>query len=243
MKEAFQNNATGSFEDIYFHLRQKEGRVYTDGEVAELPDISNEHPLYQEWMIRKRSADKLVSYLTQKKTSLSILEVGCGNGWLTAKLADIPGSDITGIDVNEYELQQAGKVFGKKENLRFYLCHLQDEIMYNKDFDIIVFAASIQYFFSLDGILNNALHHLNRKGEIHIIDSPFYKQKEFTSAKQRSLEYFESAGSPEMNDHYFHHSLEDLKYFNSRFIYNPHSISLYFVKNKKPFHHICIQHG
>jgi ubiquinone/menaquinone biosynthesis C-methylase UbiE len=243
MKEVFQNTAIDDFEELYFRLRQKEGRIYSDEEVAGLPDIASKHPYHSEWMIRKQSADRLVNYLTQKNRLLNILEVGCGNGWLSAMMADIPGSDITGIDVNGYELEQAKRVFGIKETLRFYLCHLHDEILYNKHFDIIVFAASIQYFSSLDGILKDALHHLNRKGEIHIMDSPFYKQKELTQAKQRSLEYFESVGFQQMNEHYFHQSLEDLKHFSSRFIYNPHSVTRYFVKNKNPFPHICIKLG
>ena len=51
-----------SFEEIYHPLRTKENRVYTDREIAQLPDISNTHPHYKEWQIRKQSSDRLTAY-------------------------------------------------------------------------------------------------------------------------------------------------------------------------------------
>ena len=76
------------FESLYIQLREKEGRIYPDEEVAQLPVTSSTHPHYKEWLIRKESSQKLVSWLKKKKKPLDMLEIGCGNGWLSHKLSD-----------------------------------------------------------------------------------------------------------------------------------------------------------
>src|SRR5215213_9914853 len=95
------------FEELYIFLRDYEGRIYTDDEVAKLPDIKANHRYKQEWGIRKRSSQKPKHYLKKKKKSLNILEVGCGNGWLSHQLSAIENSIVKGIDINQIELSQA----------------------------------------------------------------------------------------------------------------------------------------
>jgi len=80
----------------YILLRNKEGRIYSDKEVAVLPEIDKEHKHYNEWEVRKDTSGRLIKYLFSKKKALEILEVGCGNGWLTAKLSGIPLSRLIG---------------------------------------------------------------------------------------------------------------------------------------------------
>lgn len=48
-------NTAVEFDPLYFGLRQKEGRIYTDEEVATLPFIYTSHPYYHEWVMRKHS--------------------------------------------------------------------------------------------------------------------------------------------------------------------------------------------
>jgi len=55
--------ANWDFETIYTQLRQKERRIYTDEEVAQLPSISPTHIHFKEWLVRKHSSQKLVTYL------------------------------------------------------------------------------------------------------------------------------------------------------------------------------------
>ena len=75
------------FEQLYVDLRSNEQRIYSDEEVAWLPDVDEDHVHKKEWQIRKVSAEKLVQYLKHKKRPLKILEVGCGNGWLSCQLS------------------------------------------------------------------------------------------------------------------------------------------------------------
>ncbi|MGZ5303482.1 MAG: class I SAM-dependent methyltransferase, partial [Bacteroidia bacterium] len=100
-------------------VRSLEQRVYNDEHVSQLPDIHTSHVHYNEWKLRKLSAQSLLQYLQSKNQLLEILEVGCGNGWLSAKMAGVPKTNVTGWDVNETELEQAKRVFTRQENLTF----------------------------------------------------------------------------------------------------------------------------
>ncbi|HEY6505734.1 MAG TPA: class I SAM-dependent methyltransferase [Chitinophagaceae bacterium] len=235
-------HTANDFETLYIRLRQKEGRVYTNEEVAQLPHVNPVHPHYKEWQLRQESAQRLIDYLKKKKQLLTILEIGCGNGWLSHRLAAIPGSKVIGTDINFTEVQQAAKVFQDKPNLHFIYGHAETGIFEDMQFDIILFAASIQYFPSLPTTIGHTLKLLRPGGEIHIIDSPFYPVSELSAARQRSLLYFQAAGFPEMAGCYFHHSLEYLEKFNYSVRYDPDSLFNRFLRNKNPFPWICIQH-
>lgn len=173
-----------AFEQLYIRLREKEGRIYTDEQVAKLPYLDKVHPHYAEWQTRANSLKRLMNYLKGKNRTLSILEVGCGNGWLTAQLAaNIPG-EAFGTDINSLELEQAKRVFYPLHNLHFFKADIRKYDFENKKFDIIVFAAAVQYFSSLDEIIAAAKHLLNKNGEIHLIDSMFYADPELAHAKK-----------------------------------------------------------
>ena len=222
-KNNLASGVIGTLEEQYISLRKKEQRLYSDEEVIELPEIHPEHIHYKEWQIRKRSCKKLVSYLNKKNKSLKILEIGCGNGWLSAKLATVSHSLVTGQDINLTELKQAIKLFGQKSNLSFLYGDIQD-IIDSCSFDIIVFASSIQYFSSLSHILQTAISLLKEGGEIHIIDSPFYKDDKIENAVDRSINYYASLGFSNMSQYYFHHKESELKNFNNRFLCKRNSI-------------------
>jgi SAM-dependent methyltransferase len=230
-----------AFEKKYIACRNKEHRVYTDEELALLPDCRPSHPHYQEWKLRNNSFKRLYSYFEQKNRSLNILEIGCGNGWLTHRLTGISRSRVTGLDINFTELQQAARVFNGSPKAKFVYGDIRSGILNDTQFDIILFAASIQYFKSLDGILELCLQHLRPRGEIHIIDTRFYQEKETEAARKRTESYYLSLGMPEMGDYYFHHSVHALAQFRHRILYDPGSIINRFIRNRSPFHWICIE--
>lgn len=229
------------FEEKYVALRRKENRVYSDSEVAQLPDIDIHHQHYKEWKIRKASAKKLTDFLSGKKRPLKILEIGCGNGWLSNLLSGIEDSDITGLDINTEELLQAERVFRSNAQVRFLYGQFNSDILADCKFDVIVFAASIQYFQSLKEIINAALMRLNELGEIHVIDSPLYPEEEVLAAKKRSKDYYAMQGFPEMVEHYFHHSIGVLQSYNFKILYKPSLIKNKLFRNNSPFPWVCIK--
>lgn len=237
-----QNNdktLSNEFESIYVDLRIDEKRMYTDEEVLWLPDVNEDHLHRNEWKIRKASCEKFTKYLLNKTKPLKILEVGCGNGWLSYHLSQVPNTTVVGLDINLLELQQAERVFGGTANLNFV--HGDLNALEHQQFDVIVFAASIQYFNSFSNIIGSALEKLNSGGEIHILDSHLYYQTELAQAKKRSREYFYNRGFNKMDDFYFHHTLKDLHEFKFHILHNPNSIINRVLKKSNPFHWICIK--
>jgi SAM-dependent methyltransferase len=234
-------NAANEFESAYVDLRIAEKRMYSDEEVAWLPEVDEEHVHKKEWDIRKSSCTKLIRYLGNKRRPLKILEVGCGNGWLSYQLSQIPDSNVTGLDINLIELQQAERVFAGIPNLGFIYNDLASVSIGFKEFDAVVFAASIQYFHSFKDIIETVLDKLNNKGEIHLLDSHFYFETEVEEARQRSHEYFLARGFDCMDKFYFHHSLKELDGFKYSILYNPHSIVNKVLRKRNPFYWICIK--
>ena len=228
------------FEETYLALRRKEGRIYSDEEVRWLPSVDASHPYHAEWRIRKRSSDKLTRYLRNKKQSLKILEVGCGNGWLCYQLSKVEHCKVTGIDINQTELVQAQRIFGEIGNLEFLIGEILDDRIQSRKFDIIIFAASIQYFPSFDETISSCLQVLNANGEIHILDSHFYSDSGTLTARNRSEEYFEAMGYSQMTQHYFHHDVQQLMKYHFKILYNPSWIRRVLRIDKNPFPWICI---
>jgi protein-L-isoaspartate O-methyltransferase len=233
--------SAGEFEQLYIALRKKEGRVYSDEELATLPHIHASHPHYKEWLIRKHSCKALLSYIKQKETIQHILEVGCGNGWLSAQLAKHIDVEVTGLDINSKELEQAKKVFGKVPGLDFINGSLQSEQLKDKKFDMIILAASIQYFPSLKETIKLALEYLTLLGEIHIMDSPFYQPQDLEAARQRTRAYYGTVGHPEMAAHYHHHTLSELDTFQYKILHHPFSWKNKLSIKKNPFYWITIK--
>ncbi|OOQ57272.1 class I SAM-dependent methyltransferase [Mucilaginibacter pedocola] len=211
---------TPDFEALYLELRRREQRIYTDLQLARLPALPRGHIHRAEWRIRRQSAKRLVRYLAAKKRTLNILEIGCGNGWLAAKLADIPKANVCAIDVNRTEVHQAKRVFNKP-NLQFFSGSLNRGRFGATQFDVVLFAAAIQYFSPLSEVLHGLLPWLAPKGEVHLVDSNFYDHFTVADAAKRTQEYYTGMGYPELADFYFHHRLDELEGFNYKVMHKP----------------------
>src|SRR3954466_2828024 len=77
------------FEKKYITTRSLENRLYSDEEILKLPQIAPTHTHHKEWLSRRRSARRLVRYLAGKRRPLEVLDIGCGNGWLSHLVAEI----------------------------------------------------------------------------------------------------------------------------------------------------------
>jgi ubiquinone/menaquinone biosynthesis C-methylase UbiE len=213
--------ADEALEEMYIAIREKEGRIYTDKQVAQLPHIDVGHRFYKEWKIRQRSSERLVTYLEEMHRPLNILEIGCGNGWLTAKLAGITHAKVTGLDPNRIEIEQARRVF-KKANLQFIHKGFSRAAFDGKaKFDVIIFAASLQYFPSLKEVLADAFALLSQDGQVHVMDTPFYQKDEAEMSALRCRKYYEDMGFATMADHYYHHLLSKLHAFKHKILFDP----------------------
>lgn len=202
-------------EQCYLEARRREGRILSDEAVKNLPKPPLHSPLSKEWALRARSFERFRAYLSANRP-LRILDLGCGNGWMSNRLAQNPQWDIWAVDLNLEELQQGARLFGR-ENLHFAYFNVLEDPWPEQPFDIILLAASIQYFPDLK-VLSNALRHLLKEGgEIHVLDSPFYaNEAERSAAQQRSRLYYEKLGTPEMASFYHHHLWPEARALGAR---------------------------
>lgn len=195
------------FETEYIQVREKENRILSDKQLAGLP-VLKDHQHTNEWLLRKRSCDRVVSYFKDK--SGNVLDLGCGNGWFASSLAGNSNLDILGLDVNFTELKQAARVF-KRSNLNFGYGDIFKLNFPVGTIDFITINATIQYFNDLNLLLERLSSLLKPKSEIHIIDSPFYQDDELMNAKQRTVKYYSNLGFPDMAQNYYHHAFTEIQ--------------------------------
>jgi SAM-dependent methyltransferase len=216
-----KRDSSEEFEELYLKLRTAEGRIYDDEMVRVLPKVSKHHRHYTEWKIRNGSSAKLIKYLLGLKRNLNILELGCGNGWLSNMLSEISGSSVIGIDINEHELKQAARVFGKRENLVFVYADIFNSDLKDIGFDIIILAGVMMYFEDAVKLIQVLKGLLYDNGEIHLIDNALYDENTIIDAKKNTLKHYDELGLPEMSRIINHHLISEFDKFNPVVLHNP----------------------
>lgn len=234
-----------SLERAYLEARVREKRIFNDDMVRQLPEVSRKNRHYREWIVRKSSAKKLIWYISRKKGMKAILELGSGNGWLSAKLANMKDSFVIGMDINHMEMEQAARVF-QSGNLVFVYADIFDDVLSDLKFDFIIVASSLSYFPDAGQLISRLFSLLNEKGEIHFVDNPSYPSGEIPAAKKRTKHYYKLLGVEEMNRHYFHHDLLSVAgEYNFKILYDPLALlnkSLRkLTKSLSPFYWIKIE--
>lgn len=228
-------------EEAYLQVRAKENRVLSDEYVKMLPDVPSDFPQMQEWSLRKETAERFCRDLAQQKAPVQILDLGCGNGWFSAKMAAIPQTNVIGLDLNLPELQQAKRLFGNY-NLTFCYGDILTGLFAAESFNKVVLNASCQYFPSIKQLISTLFDVLTPTGEIHILDSPFYEVNDVESARKRTMDYYQRMGHPEMAQHYFHHTFQDLTPYSPVYKYKKGAVwQRLFTKNRSPLPWIILR--
>ena len=94
----------------YNSTRAKEGRLLKDAIVQDLPFSGSLTAQAPEWRVRERSMLRLLKHFARSGSELRVLEIGCGNGWLSARVTEA-GHVVTAMDIHSEELDQARRVF------------------------------------------------------------------------------------------------------------------------------------
>lgn len=199
-------------ERLYLEVRRREGRVPSDEQLRQLPDVTHPPALAREWRWRKRTFQRLDDYLNRRfpKSPIRILDLGCGNGWMSNLLAANPLRSVTAVDLNETELEQGSRVF-RRDNLQFVYADILKDGVPEQPFEVIVLAASVQYFPGLGELIARLKKLLTANGEIHLLDSNFYRDAAAAeAARQRTEAYYEQVGVPEMARFYHHHLRQEV---------------------------------
>jgi ubiquinone/menaquinone biosynthesis C-methylase UbiE len=230
--------------DLYLLVREKEGRLYPDDVVARLPEVPAGHALSNEWRARTASLDRLTRYIADWGRPIRLLELGCGNGWLSHRLSVLPGLQVWGLDRLGKELDQAARLFNGA-HLVFLAADVFQPPFTDGTFDIIIVASVIQYFPDLPQLVRCLRQLLSERGELHILDSPLYDARDLAAARERTRAYYTALGVPEMAVNYFHHTFADLREFSPQWLHRPESIrarlSRFLHRVDSPFAWLCIR--
>ena len=232
-----QPSRESSFVEAYLLARGREQRLLPDEVVATLPDIavapgiSAGDPRCDEWRQRADSSTRLARHLSdlnaRRRLPLTVWEIGCGNGWLAARLASVPDVSVVGFDVNIDELEQARRVFGERDRLRFApgdIGALPDQLRAARGDgpDIVVMASVLQYVIDPNTILRRAVGAAVPGTEFHVLDSPLYADTSAVdAARQRTRDHYELIGVPTMADHYHHHTWDAFAGLRTDVLYRP----------------------
>jgi SAM-dependent methyltransferase len=232
-----------TFEEMYLAVRKKEGRLYDAEQVRRLPHVPKSDALYRQWIARKAGADRFVAYLREKGKTGQLLEVGCGNGWFSNYLVQrLNGLKVTAQDINAHELGLGKQAFPHAR----ITWTTEDLFSLQAPYNLVVFNSSVQYFPDLKKLIQKAGSLLLPGGEIHILDSPFYRsEEERKAARGRTVEYYERLGYPGLAGFYTPHLYAELEGLKYEILYAPPASRNLLQKimgiRPNPFPWICIR--
>lgn len=166
----------------YARLRRTEGRgAGGTRELFALPWVTA-GPLAAQWRIRARTFDvflrRVVAPLERHRgQALHVLDLGAGNGWLSARLAerghrcvaaDLRVDDVDGLAAAAPFARRHPRMFGRVA-ASFDALPLRPRL-----FDLVVFDASLHLAEDLSRVLAEAARAVVPGGRVAILDSPFY---------------------------------------------------------------------
>jgi ubiquinone/menaquinone biosynthesis C-methylase UbiE len=224
-------SAFAEAEALYLEVRTAEGRVLPVESIRRLPMPPPGDPHTDEWRIRAATADRIVHHLKRRQPGLSILDLGCGPGWMTALLAREMGITAVGVDCNRSELERGAKAFSDVPDLALVFGDIFKPIVDEHSFDAVIVAAALQYFSDARILVRRLIKLLKPGGEILIADTPLYQRKDIPAAIERTHNYYTRLGFPKMTGFYHHHALEDLAEFHPETLYDPGDFESKILRN------------
>ncbi len=105
--------------------------------------------------------------LIRVKPGMEVVDLGCGTGVLTRKLADaLPGSSVLGID-SSLEMLDQSKEF-EKVGLRFELRSIEAQVEDSQKWDLVFSNAAIQWVENHEILLHHIMSNLKTNGQIAV---------------------------------------------------------------------------
>ncbi len=188
-----------TFISNYEKIRAAEGRGSRNSEFyLALPDRDLSGRNQAQWKIRARTYQCLVSRLLEPlerlgSTSLSVLDLGAGNCWLSFQLA-LRGNRPVAVDLllNPFDGLGAAQHYQRRVPKLFprFRAELDRLPFADGQFDIAIFNASFHYSEDYNRTLAEALRCLRRPGKIIIADTPWYRRQQSGEAMLRERHTF-----------------------------------------------------
>nr|BAF45189.1 Trans-aconitate 2-methyltransferase [uncultured bacterium] len=114
---------------------------------------------------QKEWGNKIISELSLKGTE-KILDLGCGDGVLTANLAQlVPNGKVVGVDASEGMIKEAKKI--QLENLTFIKADI-DNLQLNEKYDIVFSNATLHWVKDHKKLISTLLSLINNGGIVRL---------------------------------------------------------------------------
>lgn len=175
--------AESRFREAYGAHRAAEGRALDTPSLLALPYLTT-GPQAKQWSVRARSYDAFVARVlrplhVERGRALTVLDVGAGNAWLSARAAR-EGHQAIAIDVRSDAVDGLGAgapfVATSEGRLQRIAGSFDALPVMDASADIIVFNASLHYAVDLVATLAESCRVLRSGGRIAVVDSPFYRR-------------------------------------------------------------------
>jgi len=113
----------------------------------------------------ERSAFDLFSTIPLFEGTEALLDIGCGDGRLTAEFAQaLPSGHVFGIDSSPQMIQEAKDRYGELPQLTFFLQNAEN-FSFPIQFDYIVSVRTLHWIENLSAVFQNVFHSLKRFGQ------------------------------------------------------------------------------
>jgi SAM-dependent methyltransferase len=191
----------------YTALREREGRGGSEADRLALPWITT-GPLAPQWRIRARTFERFLSAVLApmeraEGRPLAILDLGAGDGWLSARMAE-RGHRAVALDarVDAVDGLAASRVFTRRRAAAFgrVEARFEELPLATGSFDLALFNASLHYTTDLSRVLAGARRVVRPGGAVAILDSPFYGTEEAGEAMLRERERTTRIAFPDLAD-------------------------------------------
>lgn len=161
----------------YSKIRIAEGRGAVDRDhYRRLPVVDSAHPFADHWKVRELSFERVVGLLDGPP--LQIVDIGAGNGWAAARLAD-RGHHAVALDVVTDDVDGLGAVARHRPNERLFAARAEfDRLpLATGSADVVLAIASLHYAPDQAAAVAEAARVLRPGGTLLIVDSPFHRHR------------------------------------------------------------------
>ncbi|WP_410509734.1 methyltransferase domain-containing protein [Methanosarcina hadiensis] len=115
----------------------------------------------------QKSASEILLNLLSIQPGEDVLDLGCGPGHITKKIAQITDGTVIGIDISEGMIEQAVSSGQEFPNLTYYVMDAEN-LELPVSFDVIVCNSTFQWFQKPEKALNRCFNALRQGGRIGI---------------------------------------------------------------------------
>ena len=196
---AMSASRLGRFGEAYARVREIEGRGSGgEAELFALPYLSS-GPMARQWGVRARTFDAFTSRVLaplerQRGRPLRVLDLGAGNGWLSARLTR-RGHAAVAVDLRTDAIDGLGAAAPFRRTLPRMFARVAASFaglpFGGGRFDLALFDASLHYAEDLHATLAEAVRTVAAGGRVAILDSPFYERaalgEEMAAEKRRAI--------------------------------------------------------